>query len=148
EQRGMLLDSWRGVPGANVTLSDIDHIDFGPLHGFNGLTVTTYARLFLTELVPAEWRRVIYLDADTITCTNLAALAELDLDGHLIAAVQDDGVPYVSSPHGVREWRELGLPATMRFFNAGVLVVDLEQWRARDIGRRALEYAQSRAGTR
>ncbi|HLT62166.1 MAG TPA: glycosyltransferase family 8 protein, partial [Microlunatus sp.] len=146
--RARLADSWRADPRTRVIVDPIDQVEFGPLVGFNGISVTTYTRLLLADLLPADWSRVIYLDADTIVCSDLRRLWEQPLKGRVIGAVQDDGVRYVSSPKGVREWRELGLSPTLPFFNAGVLLIDLDQWRERGIGRQALNFALDRAGER
>jgi len=63
-----------------------------------------------------------------------------DLRGGIIAAVQDAVIPRVSSPMGLRRFRELGCRPEEPYFNAGVLVVDLQAWRSQEVGQRAIEY--------
>lgn len=92
------------------------------------ITVATYYRLLIEKLLP-ELARAIYLDADLIVEGDLAKLWEVPFEGHHIAAVQDQGIRLVSGPFGLTNYRELGIPAGAKYFNAGVLVLNLEKWR-------------------
>lgn len=102
--------------------------------------ITSYFRLLLPDVLPKWVERVIYLDSDLVVEGNLAELWDLDLQGCPVAAVQDMIVPYVSASNGLRTWRELGLPADRKYFNAGVLLIDLLQWRKDDMSRKILQY--------
>jgi lipopolysaccharide biosynthesis glycosyltransferase len=107
------------------------------------MSSTTYYRLLLTELLPPSVDRLIWLDCDLVVRADLGRLWEADVgESHMLAA-QDAVVPYVSSRNGIRRWRQLGLPRDAKYFNAGVMVIDLERWRADDIGGRAIRYLRS-----
>jgi lipopolysaccharide biosynthesis glycosyltransferase len=43
----------------------------------------------------------------------------------------------------VPDYRELRLPASTKYFNAGVMVIDLDRWKALRIRERALHYART-----
>jgi lipopolysaccharide biosynthesis glycosyltransferase len=43
----------------------------------------------------------------------------------------------------VKGWRKRRIPANAAYFNAGVLVVDLEAWRRRNVVGRAMDYIRS-----
>src|SRR5207244_1433075 len=64
---------------------------------------------------------------------------------HAVLAVQDSIAPYVSSRFGVARYRELGLPPKAKYFNAGVLVLNLDRWRRERVTERALEYVKAYA---
>ena len=85
------------------------------------LSRAAYARLFLSELLPAL-NKVIYLDTDTLVLENLAALWKIDLGGYLVAAVPDD---FIDPSEIVATNSRLG-----EYFNSGVMVMNLAQWRA------------------
>lgn len=54
----------------------------------------------------------------------------------------------VSCPkHGIHRWEELGLDPDEPYFNSGGMVVDLERWRALNVGPRVLEYLQKYRNT-
>lgn len=111
-----------------------------------GMNVSTYFRLLIGEALPSSLSKVIWIDADLLVVHDIAELHLLDPDSHPVLAVQDMVIPYVSCPLGVPGWRELGLRADQPLFNAGLMVVNLDLWRAERIGWRAFEYLARNAG--
>ncbi len=116
-----------------------------PAEKFDGFFVrevwsrTTLARLFLSSVAPHIRGRVLYLDADTLTVAPLDGLLDADLAGCAFGAVADPCIPFVSSPAGVLGWRRLGLSPALRYFNAGLLLIDTDRWRAVGIEERCLD---------
>lgn len=84
----------------------------------------TYARLYLPELLSGQHRRMLYLDADTIVKKSLAPLFEMPLEGKAVAAV-----PY-DDPSRFNQSLSRGLATP--YFNAGVLLVDIDAWNERN----------------
>jgi lipopolysaccharide biosynthesis glycosyltransferase len=119
-----------------------------PASAVNGLPVwgrmssTTYQKLTLDEWLPKELDRVIWLDCDLLVVADLGRLWQSAGTG-TVSAVQDQRVPAVSSPFGVAGWRELGLSAASKYFNAGVLVIDLAQWRGQGIRLKSIDYIRA-----
>jgi lipopolysaccharide biosynthesis glycosyltransferase len=101
-------------------------------------SMATYARLLLDELVAAD--RFLYLDADTLVVAPLEPLFEVELRSHPLAAVREMYTPTVSAANGVLDWRALGLHADTPYFNAGVMLIDRDRWRALDVGANAIGY--------
>jgi FkbM family methyltransferase len=96
---------------------------FPPFERYGGLTV--WFRLLLPRLLEGL-ERVLYLDADVMIVAPLRPLWELELGGRALAAVTQ---PLISADRR-RVVRELGLPDPRRYFNSGVLLMDLERLRA------------------
>jgi lipopolysaccharide biosynthesis glycosyltransferase len=117
--------------------------------GFAGLPlwgrmpITTYQKLTLAEWLPPEVVKAIWLDCDVLAIGDIAALWDADLSGRHALAVQDERVLRVSSRFGVAAYRELGLPPDAKYFNAGVLVIDVSQWRKDDVAACALRYLKT-----
>ena len=106
----------------------------GPLQGFpvNGhATVATYFRLLLPELLPMSVKRVIFIDSDTIVLDNLNELWQLPLEGKALAAVPEH--PLACRHHGY---------IYGEYFNAGIMLVDLEKWRSSDMLNRGRIFAR------
>ena len=95
-------------------------------------TIDTYTRIWLDEFFPATAGRVLYLDADIVVVGSIAPLWNTDLAGALMGAVDIPG-----SDQGVRR---LGMRAEDGYFNAGVLLIDLAQWRATRADRVVVNY--------
>ncbi len=93
-------------------------------------SLSIYYRLFIPDLFPAIGRAV-YLDADTVLLDDVAALYRTDLHGALVAAAPD---MVVASEEIFRRYADegVGVPYA-RYFNSGVLVMDLRQMRERDV---------------
>lgn len=104
------------------------------------MPVATYYKLLVAELLPASVTKAIWLDCDLVVTADLARLWDTDLGEWHALAVQDQGVPLVSSPNGVSQYRRLGLPADGRYFNAGVMLLSLGRWRRDEVSARAIEY--------
>jgi lipopolysaccharide biosynthesis glycosyltransferase len=96
---------------------------------------TTYLRLRLADVVPRG--RVIYLDTDLVVLQNIWALFKMDLMRQPIGAVRSIWNPVLGRGKGLPDYGRLGLPSGREYFNAGVMVIDMERWGELDIGRRA-----------
>jgi lipopolysaccharide biosynthesis glycosyltransferase len=90
-----------------------------PVKGFT--RKATWYRIFLTRLLP-DADRAIYLDLDLLVLDSLLPLWRTPLDGNLLGAVTN--VP--PGPDRYRERPELGDDP---YFNAGVLLLDLDAMR-------------------
>jgi len=102
------------------------------LVGQQHLSKTTYARLFLGELLPRSVDRILYLDCDVICTGEIAPLWQLAATVPVIAGVPDRlGEAYKA---------RLGLPASAAYVNAGMLPINVAAWRERDLGREILDW--------
>ena len=122
-----------------------------PARSFEGIEVkrhvtsTAFMRLLIPELLPNQFQKVIYLDCDLIINQDLSQLWEIDMGENYLLAVQDYYVPYVSSPLGLAKYKELGIPADYKYFNSGVLVINLAKWRTDDVSSQVVEYLRQSA---
>ena len=126
--------------GAAVHWHEPTETSLAAFPAWGRMTSTTYHRLLLPQLLPKEVTRAIWLDCDLLVTTDLVRLWETDLGGFHLLAVRDAVVPLVSSQYGIRRWRELGLSRTAPYFNAGVMLIDVDRWRQDDIGALAGDY--------
>jgi len=104
------------------------------------------ARLFLPEHLP-EVDKVLYLDADTISRGDLAPLFATPMDGALAAV--EEGMTFDETwAKWYPDVTKLVSNAKRRtIFNDGVLLLDLQRWRAERVGEDLQQWA-SRAGAR
>ncbi len=130
-----LRDSWIGF-GARVRFlrPDAERVAHLPLT--QGMQPATYFRLLLPELLPRV-PRVLYLDCDLLVRADLSLLWSADLQGRAVGAVADLFSPTLASiPHH----REVGLDPAAPYCSCGVLVLDLDRWRAENLGRRTIDF--------
>lgn len=95
------------------------------------ITIESYFRIALADLLPQRINRVIYLDCDIIVLRSLMPLWELDLNGFKLAAVAE-----LFNDRN----EELGLGNDVKYFNSGVLVMDLTVWRNEHISQQVFDY--------
>lgn len=93
----------------------------------------TYYRFLLPNLLVNE-TRTLYMDVDIIAKGDVTSLWNYPLDGAAIGAVEE----IKNHPDFIAYKEQIGLGATTAYFNAGVLVMDLEQLRAMDFETKAM----------
>jgi lipopolysaccharide biosynthesis glycosyltransferase len=111
---------WHICPSFSILKADpMDVIGF-PVNGH--ASVATYFRLLLPGLLPNKLNRVIFIDSDAIVTTNLSELWNTPLQGKALAAVPDHCLS--CRDHGYVHGE---------YFNAGIMLIDLDRWRKTDI---------------
>jgi lipopolysaccharide biosynthesis glycosyltransferase len=92
-----------------------------PLNPQAHYTLDNWTRLWVGDFFADDIDRVLYLDGDIVVVGDVAPLWCTDLGGTLLGAVDIPG-----SLHGVTT---LAMRAEDGYFNSGVLLIDLKQWR-------------------
>ncbi len=135
-----LVDIVREYKNAEISFIPFD--DFGKNLHLNlswPISLSSYARLFIGEILPEKINKVIYLDCDIVVNGSLSSLWNADLRGHCIGAIQD------IVPSKIKQF--VGLSPMQRYFNAGVLLIDLLQWRNHKYGKKCLDFIESYNGS-
>ena len=99
-------------------------------------TQTTYFRLFIPELYP-QYDKALYLDGDIVVLSDVADLYNIDLGDNLIGATPDGAV---QTTKVFQEYAEkvVGLADYNNYFNAGILVMNLDELRKFDFHEKFL----------
>jgi len=84
--------------------------------------VEVYWRLLVTDLLPEDIKKVLYLDSDILVTDSISDLWKVNLGNYPAAAV----------------------PRYPEFFNCGVLLINLAKWRESDIGWQAIKYIEKK----
>lgn len=93
------------------------------------ITVETYFRLLLPELLPEDMERILYLDADLVVLKSLNELYETDFEGRSFVACKDGTAVAKEHAAGAELFEELRKREEFSYFNAGVLLFNLEKLR-------------------
>jgi lipopolysaccharide biosynthesis glycosyltransferase len=102
-------------------------------------------RLMVPTYLSGQYDRLIYLDADVSIRGPLAPLFSLDMSGFGIAALPAGEIPELMSGEGQQEehnksMRSLGLTEPYRYFNSGVMLIDIDQWIRDQTGVQTLDF--------
>ncbi|KAG7024216.1 putative galacturonosyltransferase-like 1, partial [Cucurbita argyrosperma subsp. argyrosperma] len=96
-----------------------------------------YARSYLGSLLPTCIARVVYLDSDLILVDDIAKLAAHPLSGDSVLAAPEYCNANFTTYFTPSFWSNPSLSLTFAnrkacYFNTGVMVIDLDRWRAGD----------------
>lgn len=91
---------------------------------------STYHRLFLPGILP-DVKRCAYVDVDILVCRDLTAFFDADLHGAPVGVVTDVCLTRGEDCRLLRRNMAADGFDMERYFNAGIMLIDLEQWRER-----------------
>jgi lipopolysaccharide biosynthesis glycosyltransferase len=122
--------------GKEIVFYDIDITRFPSFPKVSvNLTQASYYRLLLSEILSKELHKVLYLDGDMIVRHSLLPLWTVDLKEDIaIAAVSE------SSECNIEFYNRLQYSMSLGYFNAGVLLVNLDYWRNNNVVKIFFEY--------
>ncbi len=99
-----------------------------------------FSRLYIDRIFMdyPDVERVLYLDCDVMVMGSLETLWETELSGSLGAAVLEC----------MGDWhkRIVGARKTDNYFNSGVMLLDVKEWRNRHASERCTEYIKKKRG--
>lgn len=109
-------------------------------------SLETYYRLVLPELLP-DYDKILYLDSDMVVNADVAELYNTDVTGYLLAACRDADTAglYNGFEPKKKEYTDkvLKLKNPYEYFQAGVLVMNLKEFRKQYDVKEILEFAAS-----
>lgn len=97
------------------------------------ISPATYYRLLMSEILPVVVKKAIYLDCDIIVRGSLLELWKIDISHYAIGSVHQ-------MYHEVEDAVRLGYPVDFGYFNAGVLLVNLDYWRENNVSPELVDY--------
>jgi len=102
----------------------------GAVKETNIISKAAYLRILIPDLLPKDISKVIYLDCDMIVEGDFANLWDLEFVDEPAMGVQDYCFPYISTPSAISNFKDLQLPETATYCNSGLIVMNLNYWRA------------------
>lgn len=117
------MTQWVERSGHHITFYYVDAKEFSfcPINKGDEVPRRTYFRLFATRYLPNEIKKILYLDVDTCCVGSLKGLFETDMGDIPVMAVYGSAC--------ARRKENLGLTAGGRYYQGGVLLINLEYWR-------------------
>ena len=102
------------------------------------VSYAVYSRIFIGDLLPDLSGKVLYLDCDTLVVDSIAPIFDVDLRGKPLALAPDAAHPAYK--------RVISLPDDKPYYNTGVTLIDLDEWRRRHCTERLMEELKSPHG--
>ena len=98
---------------------------------------TTYYRLFIAEMFP-EYSKAIYIDSDTVVQGDISQFFNTDIKDAYLGACHEQAMIQVDE-YGTYVEKVIGI-SRYNFFNAGVLLINCDQFRLRFILDKFVQY--------
>lgn len=102
----------------------------------NHISIATYYRLFICDLVPQSIDKILYLDGDIVVRNSLEKLWNIDIGDFAIGAVYQ----YNEWCDNNQTWSRLNISPQYGYFNAGVLLINLQYWRNHNLPNTFMDY--------
>ena len=121
-------------PTSELNLYQISTDSFEGFERDSGGSLMTYARLLIDKILDVE--KLLFIDCDTLVLTDIRSLWEHNLEGKIIAAAQCPVLKILSNDC---PWKIPNRERHSPYFNAGVMLIDLQSWRSSEIGAKTIE---------
>lgn len=92
-------------------------------------TKAMYYRLFIPDIVVGD--KALYLDADIVVKRKIEELYNTDISKTFVAAVNNPGIHHHD---------DLGMKYSSKYFNSGVLLINLAYWRKYKIKEKIVDF--------
>ena len=126
-----------------LNFPDVNFIEFNEARHLPASNVgsnASYARLYIGDYFE-EFKRVLYIDADTVVLNDLQELDVVELrQDAILAACIEHYTPTFASHRGVENYSKLGFNGNEPYFNSGVLLIDVQRWNAFEIKKASIAY--------
>jgi lipopolysaccharide biosynthesis glycosyltransferase len=124
-----------------VEFREVDAVQFSKVQLKNGFPLATAYNVLAPLYLLGDEPRAIYMDADMVVTEDLSPLWDLQLRTS-IGAVLDAHIAWMASPSMWRPWKEEGLEPLTPYLNTGLMLMDLDKWRAEKLTERTLAYLE------
>lgn len=92
------------------------------------ITIETYYRMAMSEVLPEQIDRILYLDTDIIINKNIGSFYKSSFDGKAAIVCDDYGIT-MSKKIRKKVYGNIGFAESERYFNAGVILINMEYMR-------------------
>lgn len=123
---------------AEIHFINVPEKNFNNVYLSGHVSKAAYFRLALADILPDNIEKVLYLDVDLLVYDDIKILWNTDSEDLPLGAVPDYGI-MASSRLCKQKERVIGLPVGEKYFNSGVLVVNLKKWREKKYFSKILE---------
>lgn len=112
----------------NAQINDDELVDLVTNYHFSK---ANYYRLFIDDIVPFD--KALYIDSDVVINGSLTGLWNTNIDDFYLAAVEEPSF----SRHD-----DLEMDLNAKYFNSGVMLLNLNAWRKNEVRKRVLEFVR------
>ena len=127
------FENYIGSHGSALNWIPVSEEAFKGLPTKQYISRETYFRLLAADCLPSDLDRILWLDADMVVNGSISDFYSTDLTGYSVAACPHGDL---MRPTMIENCEAIGIRDTSQYFNAGVMLCNLDMWRQMDIAER------------
>ena len=127
------LESLAKKYASKINFVKIDPLYFKDFYISGHITQATYYRVLAPSLL-SNLKKALYLDCDIIVLGDIFKLYNININDYLFAAVAENVTD---------RQEELNMPTDAKYFNSGVMLMNLQKWREMDISKKLIDFIKS-----
>lgn len=108
-----------------------------PIRIEDHVTLATYYRLLFPSIFPKSVSKILYLDIDILCLGSLSTFYEQNLTNYSCSVIHDER----NNDESI--FNRLNYSKSNGYFNAGVMLINLEYWRENKIQEKTLNFIQT-----
>lgn len=137
--KNKILSTVKNLSG-NIDFVKITNNDLENCYVSGELSRASYFRLDIANILNDDIKKIIYLDCDLLVYDDIEKMWNIDMCNKPLAATCDYGI-MASKRIRMQKNKYIGLPFDAAYFNAGVLMMDLDMWRGYDYAKDIIKLA-------
>ena len=137
--KNKILSTVKNLSG-NIDFVKITNNDLENCYVSGELSRASYFRLDIANILNDDIKKIIYLDCDLLVYDDIEKMWNIDMCNKPLAATCDYGI-MASKRIRMQKNKYIGLPFDAAYFNAGVLMMDLDIWREYDYAKDIIKLA-------
>lgn len=136
-EKRMLLNLIENIDNVSIRFINMDswinEYNLYSLMRINHITISAYFRLLAASIFK-NYKKIIYLDCDIVTECDIQELYNLDIGDKSLGACKDtviaNNLDYCFIKNGFKDYLKdtLGINDVSKYFNSGVLVINIGKW--------------------
>lgn len=121
----------------SINIYIIDETIFNDLPTTAYITKAMYNRFLIPLILKDIADKVLYLDADIVCLNSIKDLKRINIDDKVVAVIEESNNYVVK-----KRVKDLNL-VSKKYFNSGVLYININNWIDKDINSKLINYAKS-----
>jgi lipopolysaccharide biosynthesis glycosyltransferase len=114
---------------------DLEKFKDFPVRGH--MSIATYYRIILAEIVENNIDKIIYLDCDIVVLGDIINLYNIDISDYFLGAVEEEDK---DSSLIQQVKKNLSIKENEKYFNAGVLLINVKKWKENNITKKCMDF--------
>ena len=121
----------------NMNLVNLPKLPINLRNQRPNISEEAFYRLFITDILPHDIEKALYLDCDIIIEDRLNTLWSIDINDYAVGAIPD------FENDNVQITNRLGYDLEYGYFNSGVLLINVKYWRKNQFSEQFTNYIES-----